>query len=92
MTNRVSLALDLSTTNTGWSKMDIDTKELISYGEIAPKIKNPGVLFPFYLLFMVGSDTPNRTAASIRLLNNTTFPSGKIALILIPFVLRLGIV
>lgn len=38
---RVLLSLDLSTTCTGWAKLDLDTKELLEYGSMYPEIKNP---------------------------------------------------
>jgi len=36
------LSLDLSTTNSGWAKFSLK-RELVAYGEMAPKVKNPVV-------------------------------------------------
>lgn len=41
---RVLLSLDLSTTCTGWSIFDIDTKKLIEYGIIKPSTKINGLI------------------------------------------------
>lgn len=38
---RVLLALDYSTSATGWAKFNMDTKELIAFGVILPSFKNP---------------------------------------------------
>jgi hypothetical protein len=41
MTNKVLLSLDLSTTKTGWSKIDLNSRALADYGDIVPRVKNP---------------------------------------------------
>ncbi len=41
MTSKILLSLDLSSTCTGWAKLDIESNKLLSFGSIYPSFKNP---------------------------------------------------
>lgn len=52
--DKILLSLDYSTSCTGWSKFSLDTKELLSYGEIKPDFKkNKGTQHLEYPEFQV---------------------------------------